>query len=763
MISIQHIVLIILTTVCIAFNNSAQKVGVVLSGGGATGLCHVGVLMALEDAEIPIDYVTGTSAGALVGSMYACGYSPAQIRDYILTENFQRMSKGEMGNKEQFILREPEPNASMFTFRFAKDSILKKSLPTNFITPSVLDYEMLKIFGTTGASVNENFDSLFVPFRCVASDIANKKVVNFKSGKLNQAVRASMTYPFYVNPITVNGALLFDGGLYNNFPADIMYKDFDPDYIIGSNVSYNAASPNEDDLISQITNMLVTPTNYQLPCKSGIIITPSTKVGTFEFENAEIAIKDGYKSAQAYIDSIRLTIKDSISKEEVNKKRIKFRAKIIELNVSEVSAIDKFGDSVSFVGNSILGTRAKYNLTESEFSNNFYRTYAAPQVEYLYPTLTLKEDSTYAAEIYVKKQKTFQLDVGGLFSTRPVNTGYIGISVLGISKSAINLNTSAYFGKFYGSVKAGFDFEIPSRFPIRISPYFVLNKWDYFKSFSSFFEEEKPSFLVQNERYYGLNFNLPSGNQYKSKIDLRFFDLDDRYYQTENFTNKDTADITLFEGEAVSYYFTKNSLNRKQWANSGSYLNLGMKYVIGQERSTSGSTSPIVYDHRKRHRWFNLQLEGIMHPIDTKKFSIGVHGKLAFTSQSLFKNITASLLTTNEFSPLPDSRTYFFTEYRAPQFAGFGLNTIYKIGSRIDIRLDSYLFQPFKTLEEQENGFFSYSELFAGTTYMAGLTSIYHSPIGPVRASVNYFPEQNNPFTFQLAFGYVIFNERAIR
>ena len=146
---------------------NAQRVGVVLSGGGATGLAHVGVLMALEEAEIPIDYVTGTSAGALVGAMYSCGYSPAEIKAYILGGEYEKMASGELLPEQRFLLREDFPDASVINFPFAKDSIFKKSLPTNFITPAYMDYEMLRLFGVVGAQVGEDFDRLFVPYRCV--------------------------------------------------------------------------------------------------------------------------------------------------------------------------------------------------------------------------------------------------------------------------------------------------------------------------------------------------------------------------------------------------------------------------------------------------------------------------------------------------------------------------------------------------------------------------------------------------------------------
>ncbi|MFM7474143.1 MAG: patatin-like phospholipase family protein, partial [Crocinitomicaceae bacterium] len=214
-----------------------QRVGLVLSGGGAAGIAHIGVLKALEEHNIPIHYITGTSAGSLVGALYACGYSPDEISSYVKSDKFQLMTSGKLDATRNYFFRKGYDHAGTVEFSFSRDSILRKSIPMNLVTPSLLDFEMLRIFGHTSASKSENFDSLFVPFRCVASDIQSKRCVIFSKGNLNEAVRSSMTYPLYVNPISVNGKVLFDGGLYNNFPVDVMYQEFQPDFIIGSNVS----------------------------------------------------------------------------------------------------------------------------------------------------------------------------------------------------------------------------------------------------------------------------------------------------------------------------------------------------------------------------------------------------------------------------------------------------------------------------------------------------------------------------------------------
>ena len=245
----NHLYLLLFCFLFPFIGNSQERIGLVLSGGGATGFAHIGVLKALEENDIPIDFITGTSAGALIGSMYAVGYSPAEIEAFVLDEKFQLMVNGDVQPNQRFVFRESDSDASLFDLNFGIGSKIKKLLPTNFTSSTLLDYQMLKILGTVSASNGDNFDNLFVPFRCVASDIANKQSVILKDGHLNEAVRASMSYPFYFKPIKINDKLLFDGGLYNNFPADIMYDAFNPDFIIGSNVSYNAELPDPDDII----------------------------------------------------------------------------------------------------------------------------------------------------------------------------------------------------------------------------------------------------------------------------------------------------------------------------------------------------------------------------------------------------------------------------------------------------------------------------------------------------------------------------------
>src|SRR5690606_10275170 len=129
-----------------------------------------------------------------------------------------------------------------------------------------------------------NFDSLMIPFRCVASDIEQKEEFIFDGGDLTQAVRASLAYPFYLKPLKWEDRILFDGGLYNNFPTNIMKDAFNPDITIGSLVASKLEEPNEDDLISQVKNMVIWKQEFYIDKSAGILIEPdAVDVSLFDY------------------------------------------------------------------------------------------------------------------------------------------------------------------------------------------------------------------------------------------------------------------------------------------------------------------------------------------------------------------------------------------------------------------------------------------------------------------------------------------------
>ena len=204
---------------------SGQKVGLVLSGGGAKGAAHIGVIKALEENNIPIDYVTGTSAGAIVGSLYAMGYTPEEMVQLMLSDEFSYWQTGTVENEYQYYFTRPDPTPQFGHFSIdMTDSLQVKAnfLPESLINPIQMNQAFMGLFSQAAAKAVWNFDNLFVPFRCVASDIYGKKPIIFKNGDLGDAVRASMQDEIYMNYIDDNVDSVYR---MLNFPSPPIHPD----------------------------------------------------------------------------------------------------------------------------------------------------------------------------------------------------------------------------------------------------------------------------------------------------------------------------------------------------------------------------------------------------------------------------------------------------------------------------------------------------------------------------------------------------------
>ena len=271
----------LLTTVTFLFLTipflQAQSVGLVLSGGGMRGFAHIGVIKALEENNIPIDYITGTSSGAFVGALYAIGYTPAEMQDIVTSEYFKRISRGKFDEENIYYFKKNPIDASWVNIKFLIDSVLRTQLPSNVVNPAEIDFTLMEIMSSSCARAGYLFDSLLIPFRCVATDITNKKSVIFKNGDLSMAVRSSMAYPFYYAPVLLDDKILFDGGIYNNFPVDVMTEQFNPDIIIGCNAAALPDLPMEGNFLTQLKTMITQTTVYQVPRENDFLIEPNIK------------------------------------------------------------------------------------------------------------------------------------------------------------------------------------------------------------------------------------------------------------------------------------------------------------------------------------------------------------------------------------------------------------------------------------------------------------------------------------------------------
>lgn len=746
----------------------AQRVGVVLSGGGASGLAHVGVLKALEENNVPIDFIAGTSMGALIGGMYAAGYPIDTIEALVRSDHFRKAATGKVDANYIFPFRQKRPNPSWGSISFSRDSIWRTILPSNVTNPAALDFDLMAGLSQPAAAAGYNFDSLYVPFRCLASDIEEKESVIFNSGHLSTAIRASMSYPFYLKPIAVNGTLMFDGGLYNNFPSDVMYYEFLPDVIIGSNVSYNFDPPEANDPLSQIKNMLVAKTDYTLPCQAGIVIEPELEIATFDFGRAAELIDAGYNATMAQLDSIQALVPRTESPETRARKRQRFMAKWKPLEFGNIQMTGLNKAQSNYVRNTVQPNPSKVTSLENA-KRGYYTAYGDDRLESLYPTAVWNaQHENFDLLLDVDRARDLRLEVGGNFSSRPINTAYIGLKYQYLGRSAITVEANSYFGRLYGSSQLAVRMDVPWRIPFYLRGAFTLNRWDYFRSQATFFEDVKPSFLVQNESYVEGSAGVPVGRKGKIELGLVQAAIKDNYYQTAQFLSTDTADQTNFDGVTFYTQYEYNALNRKQYASAGALAKVSARYIGGTEETQPGSTSISRNSAFRYHEWLQLSAHVQHYYKSTGKLRLGYQLEGVWSGQEDFNNFTASILRAPAFQPTPESKTLFLQPFRAYKYLAFGHQLVYSPFNNVDVRLEGYVFQPYQELLGSELNTVTTGPQFDRRYTIAMAAAVYHSPVGPISFSTNYYvnaPEvgqfEEYPVTFLFHFGYIIFNKRA--
>lgn len=318
---------------------SGQSVGLVLSGGGSKGLAHIGVIKALEENRIPIDYIGGTSMGAIVGGCYAMGMSTDEIITIIESDDFRYWMSGVMEEEYKYYFKAEDPGPEILSLAIElKDTIPKTRLPLSVIPNELMDFAFMEIFSRASAAAGYDFDSLFIPFLCNAADISNSQEVVFTNGDLSQAVRASMTVPLYFRPILMDGNIMYDGGIYNNFPVEHVEKHFNPDVIIGSKAAQGNTPPDEFDVMAQIENIVMKPSVYAIDPKKGVLLDMDfKKQSLLSFDKLEEFVEVGYRTTMEKMDSIKLLVsRVAEDTATLSMRREAYADKLPELLFSEV-------------------------------------------------------------------------------------------------------------------------------------------------------------------------------------------------------------------------------------------------------------------------------------------------------------------------------------------------------------------------------------------------------------------------------------------
>ncbi|MDR0926972.1 MAG: patatin-like phospholipase family protein [Ignavibacteria bacterium] len=292
--------------------NARPTIAVVLSGGGARGGAHIGMLKCLEDNGIAVDYVVGTSIGAIIGGLYCVGYSPMQIDSIFTSFNWDNLFsiRYQSDRADVYYDQKGIEDRSILTLRFNNFKFIS---PEAFSEGNILDDFFKSYVLNSDYYSTCDFDKLRYPFRAVATDLVSGKSVALRSGNLPKAMRASSTLPVNFAPVRIDDMILIDGGLMANIPVRFA-KEFNPDIVIAIDATSPIHKANDINTTMKIADQAISITMNTFArhdaTTADILITPFTDADAdgsqyIDFSNISEQVELGYNATTAKLDEIR--------------------------------------------------------------------------------------------------------------------------------------------------------------------------------------------------------------------------------------------------------------------------------------------------------------------------------------------------------------------------------------------------------------------------------------------------------------------------
>ena len=286
---------------------SRPKVGLVLSGGGARGICQIGILKTLEKYDIPIDLIVGTSMGSVIGGFYAAGYSANDLKKIVHNINWDDLFTDEPKRIDLFLAQKTEVDRYILKIRF---NGLSLEWPTS-ITPGqkILSTISDQLYNASFQAIG-NFDSLKIPFRAIATDLISGKRIIIGHGDLAEAIYASTAVPLLFSPLAWgDNKLLVDGGVRSNFAVDVA-RSFNMDKIILVDNTSPLRSKDKLDapweIADQVTTIMAQPKNMEQISLADIVIKPNLDdIGSTDFQKIDLMIEEGERAAEQVVGQLK--------------------------------------------------------------------------------------------------------------------------------------------------------------------------------------------------------------------------------------------------------------------------------------------------------------------------------------------------------------------------------------------------------------------------------------------------------------------------
>lgn len=742
-----------------------QSVGLVLSGGGAKGIAHIGAIQAFEENGIPIDYITGTSMGSIVGGLYAAGYSPKEMIDLIASKGFASWSTGKINPDYTYFFTMRHNTPSFVTLNLGKDSTqITSVLPISLINPIPMNYAFMEIFGPATIKCEADFNKLFVPLRTVTSDVYAKHKVVLGRGSLSDAVRMSMSFPMIFEPILLDGVPMYDGGIYDNYPVDVMVEEFDPDVIIGINVGSGKSKPDTRNMMDQLEEMIMQPNSYPFPTDKGVNIRIDLdEFGLLAFDQYQAIYDIGYKHALAAIDSIKMKVHSRVSSEQVTAARKEFKRTSPEVLINKVNVSGGTPTENAYL-QSFFNYRSDL-MTLTEGRDAYYRAISTGKLQNFVPTPMYNlRDSMLTLDFKAIVRDPFTVGIGGYISSSTnsmlfFNTGYNTLSF-----KSIKANVNAWLGQSYMAAEGNFSVTLNTRRPSAFSVRLVTSRQNYHETERLFYQIHEPNFIRKSESFVQAFYGTAPDLRTEFIAGAGFGHLTDKYHaDLLDLSASEENDKGIFNLGEIFLSWRRNSLDNQYSPTSGYNLSAALLATTGNYKYYPSSPSQQAI--KKDVHWLQADINASDYIDINRHFSLGLAGRALLSTRKLLPTYDASIVSATAFHPTPSSYNYFNQKLRANSFMTAGMIPIWKISGSFQLRGSFHCFLPLRKISykfvddsatESRRVLPCYGKWFHDPEFFGELQALFSLPFGTISAYGNYTSSHDSNWNFGISIGAFI-------
>lgn len=627
-----------------------------------------------------------------------------------------------------------------------------------------MNIEFLNLFTPYTEQIKGDFNNLFVPFRCVCSDVYNKHKVVLHSGSLGNAVRASMSFPTVFRPIEINGLLMYDGGIYDNFPVDVMQENFDPDFIIGVSVSGPDGKPEPGNLMDQLEDMIIQNNNYNVPSENGVKIqVPVLNFGVLDFTAAKTIYDIGYKTGLSMVDSIKSRISARRPLESVSKRRTEFAANTPEVifdSVAVTGASKGQSRYLKFLFTKGLANRP-FGLDQTQAA--YYRAISGGKLNNLLPFALLNNPSEGKNTLLLQAdvKNPWSVGVGGWITSTTQSMLYLRLGYHTLSYNSLDVDLSGWIGQsYYAGMLAG-KFTIHTQRPSYMKVEGVMSRYKFYNSQLMFYQESTPSFVSEIENYAKLKYCIATGLKSIATASFGYAYRSDRFLADYNNTSG-RVDLNRYHDLALQLDWEYNTLSNPQYPMSGRRVNFNL---AGQRIEANYIPGKIESDQTGYHPHYKGSAEAMWEqyfPVH-RHFVIGAMAQGLVSFQRVYGTYMSDKIREAAFAPTPSTRNYFNPAFRNDNYVAVGFMPIWNPFSKFQIRGSFYGYQPIRNIEADAAGNAQYSGWLKGTQFIGEVAALYNFSFASLSIYGNYLSNPRKNWNFGISFGLYFQAPRFIR